>query len=110
MRSFLAFLSAEVVVAVDVVVGVAVGVAVGIAVGIAVGVFFAPASLVDLITNSDFVGAGLGSRWMLPMMSMSSLGKAGVCLASVASGLVHLVFCWLPALWLVRCLVRWLVL
>jgi hypothetical protein len=75
LRSFLAFLSAEVVVAVDVVICVAVGVA--------VGVFFATASLVDLKTNSDFVGAGLGSRWMLPMMSMSSLGKAGVCLAAV---------------------------
>jgi hypothetical protein len=41
-------------------------------------------------TNSDVIGAGLGSCWMSPMMSMSSLGNANVAWLSSASSLVHL--------------------
>ncbi len=96
-------MSADVVIAVE----IAVGVAVGVAVGIAVGVFFATASLVNSKVNSDFVGAGLGSRWMLPIVLMSSLGNARVAWPLSASGLVLLVVCWLLVLWLVQLLVCW---
>ncbi len=41
------------------------------------------------------------------MISMSSLGHAGIAWLLQASGLVHLVVCWLLALWLVDWLVRW---
>ncbi len=55
--------------------------------------FIAAASLVRSKKNSGLVGAGLGSRMMLPMMSMSSVGKAGIPWLLLAFMLCRLMVC-----------------
>jgi hypothetical protein len=47
---------------------------------------------------------------MLPMMSMSSLGNAGIAWLLLASSLVHLVVCWLSALWFAGWFLGWILL